>query len=469
MMPPEGYSIRCLQEPDLVHRFSEGKLHHYPNGLIASSWNANWREDLLDVDCDGIPIGTPMSMNFDAIQMARSKEWSTTTSEAQDICEVVQEAADICNTCHSPQQPSTRDPTPSSQRNDVLIVRHFNSCANDNTTGELYCWGINDWNQLLDGTKSDRNTPMLFPSNHVDIVHGFQSCMILQSGELKCWGMNNFGQLGLGHKNNVDTPTTVVGVHGRGNSGAIQVALGNQHTCIIDTYNTVYCWGYNRHGQLGVGSKVDAMTPTIVSLGIGIGAIQIAAGSDHTCVIDTDNNVQCWGRNHAGQSGIGDNTDDQLVPAIVSLEGGVGAVHIAAHRFQTCVIDTAGNVQCWGEDHNNTPTIIPLGEGVLATQLGVGKFHVCVLVNDMTNPLKCWGDNSHLQLGDGTSDRRDTPTNVVLEGVEGVITELKSGVHHNCIVVLDDETKKVFCWGGNDRGELGDSTNDKRNTPVLVL
>jgi hypothetical protein len=74
MMPPEGYSIRCLQEPDLVHRFAEGELHLYPNGLIASSWNANWREDLLDVDCDGIPTGTPMSMNFDALQMARSKE-----------------------------------------------------------------------------------------------------------------------------------------------------------------------------------------------------------------------------------------------------------------------------------------------------------------------------------------------------------------------------------------------------------
>jgi hypothetical protein len=143
MIPPEGYSIRCFQEPDLVHRFMEGELHLYPNGLIASSWNANWREDLVDIDCSGIPTGTPMSMNFDAFQMTRSKEWQNTADGDQDICEVVQKAADICNTCRS-QELLTKDPSPSppSQPTDLLFLGDHQSCVRDDNAGEFYCGSV---------------------------------------------------------------------------------------------------------------------------------------------------------------------------------------------------------------------------------------------------------------------------------------------------------------------------------------
>ncbi len=60
-MPPEGYSIRCLQETDKVYRWHEGKLHHYPTGMIASSSHEDWREALVEMDCFNIPKGEPMS------------------------------------------------------------------------------------------------------------------------------------------------------------------------------------------------------------------------------------------------------------------------------------------------------------------------------------------------------------------------------------------------------------------------
>jgi hypothetical protein len=96
MMPPDGYSVRCVQEPDRIHRSVEGELRPYLNGQIASSWNVNWREELVNIDCDGIVMGTPMSMNFDALPIARTSVRSSpsprvTASPDQNICEVLEQ------------------------------------------------------------------------------------------------------------------------------------------------------------------------------------------------------------------------------------------------------------------------------------------------------------------------------------------------------------------------------------------
>jgi hypothetical protein len=63
-MPPEGFSVICFQDPDLVYRWFGGELHYYPNGQIASSWNTDWRDEIVRIDCHNIPIGTQMSMNL---------------------------------------------------------------------------------------------------------------------------------------------------------------------------------------------------------------------------------------------------------------------------------------------------------------------------------------------------------------------------------------------------------------------
>jgi hypothetical protein len=74
MMPPDGYSVRCLDEPEKVYRWTEFELRYYPSGQIASSWNTAWREDLVQIDCTSIPMGSPMSMNFGSLTMSRAAD-----------------------------------------------------------------------------------------------------------------------------------------------------------------------------------------------------------------------------------------------------------------------------------------------------------------------------------------------------------------------------------------------------------
>jgi hypothetical protein len=74
MMPPDGYSVRCLDEPEKVYRWTDNELRYYPSGQIASSWNTAWREDLVQIDCTSIPMGSPMSMNFGSLTMSRAAD-----------------------------------------------------------------------------------------------------------------------------------------------------------------------------------------------------------------------------------------------------------------------------------------------------------------------------------------------------------------------------------------------------------
>ena len=97
-----------------------------------------------------------------------------------------------------------------------------------------------------------------------------------------------------------------------------------------------------------------------------------------------------------------------------------------------------------------------------AAAIIVGGSHTCVLLK--TGGVKCWGDNSHGQLGDGTTANRNAPVDVV--GLTSGVTAAVAGGDHTCAMVNGGVVK---CWGANANGELGDGTTTDRNTPVAVV
>ncbi len=194
-------------------------------------------------------------------------------------------------------------------------------------------------------------------------------------------------------------------------------------------------------------------------------AVQVTAGFQHTCALTSEGGVRCWGTNEAGQLGAG--TTEELDPdngrsgrflamQVVGLEAGVAA--ISTFSDTTCALTTAGGVKCWGdgfygqlgngetEDSAVPVDVIGLDRGVTAITVGSG--HACAMTD--TGVVKCWGDNSDGQLGDGTTESSDVPVDVVGLGTD--IVEVSAGGGQTCAV---NTAGGVTCWGNNTNGECG--------------
>jgi alpha-tubulin suppressor-like RCC1 family protein len=144
----------------------------------------------------------------------------------------------------------------------------------------------------------------------------------LANGEVWCWGRNEYGQLGEDPTivPSRPTPASVEPLFGAPTwSDVTLVSAGGLHTCALDTNGDVWCWGYGRSGQLGEGSVLDRYWPVRAweASATGVRTVAIAAGLAHTCSVLGDGGVACWGNNTYGQVGDGTGMGDVRRPVRV--------------------------------------------------------------------------------------------------------------------------------------------------------
>lgn len=297
---------------------------------------------------------------------------------------------------------------------------------------------------------------------HAVVAAGDHTCALTDVGGVKCWGYNGYGQLGDGTDIDRSTPTDVVGL----SSGVTQIAAGFSHTCALTTAGTVKCWGYNVGGPLGDGSEEHSSVPVDV-LGL-TGVVKISAGGNHTCAITNTGALKCWGLNHFGQVGDGTNVRRLQPVQVVGLESGVRDVTTGA--IHSCALTTQGTARCWGygsegqlgPEASSSWTPVPVPGIAGGEQISGSGWHNCVITN--TDKLMCWGYNSSGQLGIGgayTSEAQPTE-------VHGLYPEhlstVSAGTSHTCVPAIGG----ARCWGANHFGQLGDGTTVDRWTPVDV-
>jgi alpha-tubulin suppressor-like RCC1 family protein len=363
----------------------------------------------------------------------------------------------------------TQLPVAGLQSATALAAGAVHTCA-VTTSGGVKCWGGNILGQLGDGTTTDRWVPVdvsgLMSSVTALAAGQLHTCAATASGGVKCWGSNNRGQLGDGTTTVRWTPVDVIDL----TSGATALVAGWNHTCALMTGGGVKCWGSNSAGQLGDGTTTDRWTPVDVS-GLTSGVTALVAGSAQTCALTIDGGIKCWGYNYYGQLGDGTTTDRWTPVDVSGLTSGVTA--LAAGTLHTCAVTTGGGVKCWGDNSSAqlgdgtatdrwTPVDVSgLTSGVTALSEG-GGYHTCARMT--SGGVKCWGSNSVGELGDGTTTIRWTPVDVI--GLTSGVATLVVGDSHTCARMTGSGVK---CWGWNNHGQLGDGTMTDRWTPVDVI
>jgi alpha-tubulin suppressor-like RCC1 family protein len=306
--------------------------------------------------------------------------------------------------------------------------------------GTVYAWG-NDANGQL-GIHSQQDTWRTPQQVHgpADVGYltgitrlgagGAFSLAVKADGSLWAWGRNFYGQLGIHSK---DDHTVPYQVHGPGDVGyltdVVDVAGGDSHSLALKSDGTVWAWGYGGHGQLGIHTKDDHTVPYQVhgpgDVGYLTGIIKVAAGANFSLALKNDGTLWAWGEGGYGQLGI-HSDNDHTVPYQVHGRDNVG--------YLTDVVDVAA-----------------------------GRHHTLAVKSDGT--VYAWGGNTYGQLGISSNDGQTVPHQVHgAEYLTGII-EVAAGEYHS-LALRDDGT--VWAWGYGDYGQLGINTHDDHTIPYQV-
>jgi alpha-tubulin suppressor-like RCC1 family protein len=304
-------------------------------------------------------------------------------------------------------------------------------------------------------------------------------------------------------------PVAVVGL-----DDAVLLGTGSEHACALRATGTLVCWGANDRGQLGNGGTTDEPLATPVTATSGAGVVAIAGNATSSCVLRSTGAVDCWGeRSWSAGGGTAASAERVWSAGIRSIEGagfglhaisasdvltyvgGAGwgypyepgpstvwadvagvtpldAIDVAQGWDHSCAVVRDGTIRCFGRDEGKSgdgspsdmqhnPPVVTLGVSG-ATAIAAGSGHTCALL--ASGAVSCWGSNSSGELGDGGpsgSSRLATSVATLSDA-----TEIDAGWVHTCALRSDGS---VWCWGGNNHGQLGTGDLGVRTTPAPVV
>jgi alpha-tubulin suppressor-like RCC1 family protein len=175
------------------------------------------------------------------------------------------------------------------------------------TGGTLWCWGYNGAGELgIGNTNTPQKSPVQVGSattwSQVSTGYAF-GCAVRTNGTLWCWGVNADGEVGDGTTTNRTSPVQV----GTATDWS-SVTAGYSSACALKTTGTVWCWGFNQYGEVADGTTTTPVKSP-KQVGSGTSWTSVVNVGDAYCAQRNDNTLWCWGYNGTGQLGLGDQTN----------------------------------------------------------------------------------------------------------------------------------------------------------------
>jgi cysteine-rich repeat protein len=326
--------------------------------------------------------------------------------------------------------------------------------------GKLLCWGVNTMGQIGDGTTDSKHEPVeigsysdweavesSYTTHNLGVA---SSTCAIRSKKLYCWGENKHGKLGIGDSENRIVPSQVKDL-----SNWSKVSIGYNHTCGING-GAALCWGNNESSKLGTLYSSSRATPELVDSDTIFD--DVVAGEQSSFGL-SNGSVYFWGYDMFYPENIYENHDFQkplLNESLASWE------KIKSYAWMVCGL-LNGSIHCLGQ---KSPNIEAVEADMSFDLFDVGgNFSERSLFAISNGELYCQGANSSGQLGDGTSAYRSEFVKIGdLSSWENVSTSKNSISQHTCGIAEG----KLYCWGENEFGQLGDVTTVDKNYPVRI-
>lgn len=323
----------------------------------------------------------------------------------------------------------------------------------------VYCWG---WGFAKEHGIDDYETPQKLSGLETGIV-AIDSlyehiCALHRNGSIYCWGSNESGQLGDGTRFNRYAPVRVKSAPGN----VVDISTGDRHTCALTAEQSVYCWGDNSFGQLGLGTFGVSSQALSVSV-INEPVKKVVAIDKTTCVLTETGKVKCWGSNLKGELGNGNNYDS-AVAVDVRLDTQEAVTDLYSAGNMICAVLADGTTQCWknitcndnvwfevdevGCEKENLPVDFTKEFGNFSS-INSNNYNVICFVTE-TGAVNCLGDNNCHDLGVEGLESSSTPVEVT--GLSEGYVMVDTGGRNSCAL---SEKGQVKCWGDDTYGSLG--------------
>ena len=343
----------------------------------------------------------------------------------------------------------------------------FNPLGPQTTTYfNLYGWGQNSNGELGLGNTTAYSSPKQLSSTSLWTSLVNQSAATLavqQNGTLWSWGSGSSGALGLGNTTSYSSPKQVGALT---NWASVFKTLSSCFA--IKTDGTLWAWGYNLSGQLGLGNTTNYSSPKQV--GSLTNWLKVAGAGYYSVVaIKTDGTLWSWGKNNSGQLGLGNVTDYSSPKQVGALTNWLN-ISGGGYVGNWLAVKTDGTL--WGCGKNNagqlgvgnlTTYSSPKQIGSLTNWLNVSSGNYHTVATKSSGQIWSWGANNFGQLGLGNTTYYSSPKQI------GALTDwlkISCGNYYSSLSVKTDGT--LWAWGAGGNGRLGNGSTANRSSPVQV-